>query len=102
NLRDQDAVQRRIDFFSTLKEEHHYEVETYTVNYRGRRLRKADRDPKDTLDPTEKCVDISLATSMLYFAAIPYAYDIGIAVIGDQDFKPMLQHVRRLGKRVAI
>jgi hypothetical protein len=39
---------------------------------------------------------------MLYFAAIPFAYDIAIAVVGDQDFKPVLQHVRRLGKRVAI
>jgi hypothetical protein len=29
-------------------------------------------------------------------------YDIAIAVIGDQDFVPVLQHVRRLGKRVAI
>jgi cold shock CspA family protein len=85
-----------------LKEEYHYELETYPINFRGRRLRRADRDPKDTFEPKEKCVDISLATSMLYFAAIPYAYDIAIAVIGDQDFKPVLQHVRRLGKRVAI
>jgi CspA family cold shock protein len=47
-------------------------------------------------------VDISLATAVLYYAAIPYAYDIAVVVIGDQDFKPVLQHVRRLGKRVAI
>lgn len=39
---------------------------------------------------------------MLYFVAIPYAYDIAVAVAGDQDYKPVLQHVRRLGKRVAI
>lgn len=57
---------------------------------------------KDSFEPQEKCVDVSLATSMLYFAAIPYAYDIAIAVVGDIDFKPVLQHVRRLGKRVAI
>src|SRR5437899_11811370 len=68
----------------------------------GRRLRRQDRDPNDSFEPKEKCVDISLATSMLYFAAIPYAYDIAIGVVGDQDFKPVLQHVRRLGKRVAI
>jgi cold shock CspA family protein len=102
DLRDDVAVERRLDFFSMLKEEYHYELETYPINFRGRRLRRADRDPKDTFEPKEKCVDISLATSMLYFAAIPYAYDIAIAVIGDQDFKPVLQHVRRLGKRVAI
>src|SRR5437899_1040965 len=68
----------------------------------GRRLRRQDRDPNDSFEPKEKCVDISLATSMLYFAAVPQAYDIAITVIGDQDFKPVLQHVRRLGKRVAI
>ena len=94
--------QRRLDFFSMLKEEYRYELEIFPINFRGRRVRKADRDPKDTFEPREKCVDISLATSMLYFTAIPHAYDIGMAVVGDQDFKPVLQHVRRLGKRVAI
>jgi cold shock CspA family protein len=102
DLRDEDAVERRLDFFDLLKEEYHYELEVFPINFRGRRLREADRDPKDTFRPKEKCVDISLATSMLYFAAIPYAYDVAIAVVGDQDYKPVLQHVRRLGKRVAI
>lgn len=102
DMRDIEAVERRQDFFDMLKEEYHYEVEIYPVNYMGKRLRKTDRDPSDPFEPKEKCVDISLATSMLYFAAIPYAYDIAIAVLGDQDFKPVLQHVRRLGKRVAI
>lgn len=102
DARDAESVVRRQDFFDMLKEEYHYEVEVYPVNYMGRRLRKADRDSNDIFEPKEKCVDISLATSMLYFAAIPYAYDIAIAVLGDQDFKPVLQHVRRLGKRVAI
>ncbi len=102
DLRDDDVVQRRLDFFSMLKEEYRYELEIFPINFRGRRVRKADRDPKDTFEPREKCVDISLATSMLYFTAIPHAYDIGMAVVGDQDFKPVLQHVRRLGKRVAI
>ena len=100
--RDADAVQRRRDFFSMLREEYHYEIETYPINFLGRRLRRVDREPGDTFEPKEKCVDISLATSMLYYAAIPQVYDIAIAVVGDQDFKPVLQHVRRLGKRVAI
>jgi cold shock protein len=102
DLKDEEAVQRRLDFFSLLKEEYHYEIETFPVNFKGRRLRRLDRDPQDPFEPKEKCVDIALATAMLYFAAIPHVYDIGIAVVGDQDFKPVLQHVRRLGKRVAI
>jgi cold shock CspA family protein len=100
--RDDEAVLRRRDFFSMLSQEYRYDVETYPINFRGRRLKRADRDPEDTFEPREKCVDIALASAMLYFAALPSAYDIAIAVVGDQDFKPAFQHVRRLGKRVAI
>lgn len=102
DLRDDDAVQRRLDFFSMLKEDFHYEVDTFPINFRGRRVRAADRDPNDSFAPKEKCVDIALATSMLYLATIPNSYDIAVAVIGDEDFKPALQLVRRLGKRLAI
>jgi cold shock CspA family protein len=100
--RDEESVERRLDFFDMLREEYHYEIDIFPINFKGRRLRKADRSPGDPFEPKEKCVDIALASSMLYFAAIPGAYDIALAVIGDQDFKPMLQQVRRLGKRVAI
>ncbi|MEZ4520400.1 MAG: NYN domain-containing protein [Thermomicrobiales bacterium] len=99
---DYESVRRRLDFFNLLKEEHHYEVELFPIDFRGRRIRSYDRDPADPFEPREKCVDIALAASMLYYAAIPQVYDIAIAVIGDQDYVPVLQHVRRLGKRVAI
>jgi cold shock CspA family protein len=99
---DFESVRRRLDFFNLLKEEHHYEVELFPIDFRGRRIRAHDRDPSDTFEPREKCVDIALAATMLYYAAIPQVYDIAIAVIGDQDYVPVLQHVRRLGKRVAI
>jgi cold shock CspA family protein len=102
DLQDEESVQRRLDFFSLLREEYHYEVEIFPINFRGRRLRRIDRDPRDTFEPKEKCVDISLATAILFYAAIVNVYDIAIVVLGDQDFKPVLQHVRRLGKRVAI
>ena len=102
DVRDDESVQRRRDFFEMLREEHHYEVETFPVNFLGRRLSRSDREVGDPFEPKEKCVDIALAASMLYYAALPNAYDIAIVVIGDQDFVPVLQHVRRLGKRVAI
>ncbi|HEY9086637.1 MAG TPA: cold shock domain-containing protein [Anaerolineaceae bacterium] len=102
DIRDEEIVNRRREFFDMLKEEHHYEVEIYPINFRGRRIRKTDRDARDTFEPKEKYVDISLAASALYYAAIPNVYDIAIVVIGDRDFIPMLQAVRRLGKRVAI
>ncbi len=102
DLRDEEAVQRQLDFYGTLKEEYHYEVETFPIDFRGRRLRREDRAPGDRFEPKEKCVDIALATALLYYAAIPYAYDIAVVVVGDRDYRPVLQHVRRLGKRVAI
>lgn len=49
----------------------------------------------------EKCVDVALAVRMVALAKDD-AYDIAVAVIGDRDFVPALQEVRRCGKRVAI
>ena len=100
--RDREPVERRLNFFTMLRQQHHYEVEAFPIEFRGKRLRRTDRDPADTFEPKEKCVDIALATSMLFSAAMSNAYDVAIAVLGDQDFKPVLQSVRRLGKRVAI
>ncbi len=100
--RDLEPVERRLNFFTMLRQQHHYEVEAFPVDFRGKRLRRTDRDPNDLFEAKEKCVDIALATSMLFNASMTNAYDVAIAVIGDQDFKPVLQSVRRLGKRVAI
>jgi cold shock CspA family protein/uncharacterized LabA/DUF88 family protein len=100
--RDRGDVEEQQNFHDILKEDFHYEVEIFPIDFRGRRIRKRDRDPKDEFEPKEKRVDVALASTMLYFAAIPYAYDAAIAVIGDEDYIPVLQHVRRLGKRVMI
>ena len=99
---DRDMVYRRKDFFNLLREEYNYDVDVYEIDYRGRRLRRKDRDPEDDFSPEEKCVDIALASSMLYYAALPYAYDIAILVGGDRDYVPLLHKVRSLGKRIAI
>lgn len=63
DLRDEEPVQRRLDFFSMLKEEFHYEIEIFPITFRGRRLRKPDRDPKDPFEPKEKCVDSTAFTA---------------------------------------
>jgi len=102
DARDREPVERRLNFFTMLRQQHHYEVEAFPIEFRGKRLRRTDRDPADSFEPKEKCVDIALATSMLFNASMSNAYDVAIAVLGDQDFKPVLQSVRRLGKRVAI
>ena len=101
DMEDDDLVRRQRDFYNMLKEEYHYEIEAYQINFHGSRVRRT----KERLGgdrPDEKCVDVALASTMLYYAAIPNAYDVAVAVIGDRDYVPALQHVRRLGRRVAI
>lgn len=96
---DGDAVQRRSDFFDSLRRHHRYEVYRYETDYRGHRVRRTPGD--DGFSPPEKAVDVGLATTLLEMAAVS-AYDIAIVICGDRDFVPALQAVRRLGKRVAI
>jgi len=94
---DQDDISRqRKRFYSLLSEKYQYDVESYP------RIIKSVADDDRSFDTKEKFVDIALATSMLFFAAIPNAYDIAIAILGDKDFLPALKRVRDLGKRVAI
>lgn len=102
---DHDAVQRRLDFFDSLRRQHRYEVYRYEIDYRGHRVRRSVRDDdtpgEPVFEPREKAVDVGLATTLLEMTALS-AFDIAIVVAGDRDFVPALQAVRRLGKRVAI
>ena len=99
SLQDQGYVERQQDFYDRLKEDYHYETEIFHLDFKGNRYLPRDRPG---VRFKEKRVDVALASSMLYYAAIPYAYDAAIPIIGDEDFVPVLQHVRRLGKRVMV
>jgi hypothetical protein len=100
DLADKELVDSIANFYEMLSSQYHYEVETYFIDYWGNKIQKLVED--NNFKPKEKCVDVALASKMLYFAAMPNAYDIAIAVIGDKDFIPALQYTRNLGKRVAI
>ena len=102
DAQDEESVRRQRDFFQMLQERYHYDVNIFPIDFKGRRLRRFDRDPEDSFEPKEKCVDIALASSLMFQAALPHAFDIAIVVLGDQDFVPLLQNVRQLGKRVAV
>jgi len=102
DARDDDAVQRRLGFFAMLRQEHHYDVEALPVDFRGKRVRRTERDPQSAYEPKDRCVDIALAASMVYLATIPGAYDVAVPVIGDYDFAPAMRQVRQLGKRVVV
>jgi len=76
-------------------------LELFPYNY-GRREFPAFDDRTDGFVAKEKCVDVALATKMLYFAAIPAAYDVAVLITGDRDYVPVLHAVRSLGKRTML
>lgn len=79
-------------FYKYLAQKCRFETEIYDIDFRN------DSGSR----PREKCVDIALAASMLYYAAIPGAYDIATLVAGDLDYMPVIQKVRLLGKRTQL
>jgi uncharacterized LabA/DUF88 family protein len=74
-------------------------LETYSRGCHGYRL--IDDAGRLRL-PKEKCVDVALASTLVYLASSRDPFDIAIAVVGDRDFAPALRLARRAGKRVAI
>lgn len=79
-------------FFNYLAERCFFETEIYDIDFR--------HDPSSR--PKEKCVDLALAASVLYHAAIPHAYDVAVLLAGDLDYLPMIRRVRSLGKRTLL
>ena len=47
-------------------------------------------------------VDVSLATNLVYYAALPGVMDVAILIGDNPDLAPALHRVRSLGKRVQI
>lgn len=96
---DQNLVAKRFSFLDLLKKKYRFTMDLYEIDFKGRRLRKSDRNPTDVWHPKEKCVDISMASNFFFYHQ---SYDIAIAVTGDKDFLPALRRLRLLGKDVII
>jgi cold shock CspA family protein len=92
---------RQRDFYLRQRDEFFFEVETYPVNFKGRRIRRTERDPSDPFHPRESQASISLAVTATAFA-LSNAFDIAVFLVGDRDFKPAIRAIRQAGKRVAI
>lgn len=95
---DNKAISKRRHFFEILQEKCGYIVELFEIDFRGRRLLKQDRGT-DHWEPKEKCVDIAIATNILFYAT---QYDIAVVITGDRDFLPALKKARALGKEIEI
>lgn len=99
--RDTKLVTKRENFFHLLEKKCQYTLDIYEIDFRGRRLLKKDRDPHDSWEPKEKCVDISVASNLVYHAALD-DYDQAVVITGDKDFIPALNKVKQLKKDIVI
>jgi len=98
---DESLSLRQRDFYLRLREEFYFHVETYPVNFKGRRIRRSDREPGDPFHPRESQGAISLAVSALHHCHVD-ACDVFVFLIGDRDYKPAIRAIRRMGRRTAI
>lgn len=79
-------------FYEYLQKECRFEVEIYEIDFKN----------QPGYSPLEKCVDIGLATSMMYYAALHDAMEIAVLVAGDYDYMPLLKRIRMMGKRTLL
>ena len=79
-------------FYEYLQKECRFEVEIFEIDFKN----------QPGYSPQEKCVDIGLATSMMYYTGLPNALDIAVLVAGDFDYMPLLKRVRTMGKRTLL
>ncbi|MGH6898323.1 MAG: cold shock domain-containing protein [Geminicoccaceae bacterium] len=95
--RDQALVQRRRELVARLAEEPRIELEVVDVDP-GDRSSGGDGD-RATGAPG---VHVAMTVAAMRSALTPGVLDVAIFVLGDRDFAPLLQELRRLGRRVAL
>lgn len=98
NYRDTETLSKRQHFFHLLRDEYQFTLDLYSIDFHGHRLCKKDRQGVNW-EPKEKCVDISLATNLLYYAN---DYDQAIVITGDKDFTPAIEKAIKMGKKLRI
>ena len=83
---------KQYSFYDFLESSCNYETEIHAVEVGG---------PADVRSD-DLWTKISLASSLIFYAAQPGAYDVAIIVGDDPDLAPALRRVRLMGKRVQI
>jgi len=104
HLEDAAKLEDQKKFYIMLREVLGFELFLHRIDFRGHHLAMQDRMEKEGemhFLPKERTVDVAMATTLLYLAAID-AFDIAIAVLGDADYQPALRRVRDLGKRIFL
>lgn len=86
------------NFFRFIKEKLRWELSLYEL---GLRTVRCDECGHEERVPTEKGVDVGLATKMLTLG-INRAYETAILVAGDRDYIETVKFLKGLGLRVEI
>jgi uncharacterized LabA/DUF88 family protein len=88
----------QLELYKKIKEELHWEVVTYSLGKRT--IKCINCNQQDTV-PTEKGVDVGLATRMLMLA-FNKAYETALLASGDRDYLETVQFIKNMGLRVEI
>ncbi len=78
-------------FYDFLEKNCHYETDIHEVDVGGGEGRSDD-----------SWIAMALASSMLFYAGLPSAYDVAVLISDDVVYSPALRRVRLLGKRAKI
>ncbi len=85
-------------FYRFLKDTLRWEIHLYDL---GRRSHTCSKCSNKDITPTEKGVDVGLATKMLMLG-VNKAYETAILVSGDRDYLETVKFIKNLGLRVEI
>jgi cold shock CspA family protein len=94
DVRDPSLAQRRRAFLAGVQGESHLELELVDLTYSDRPV---NRDAGEA-----SALHVALTVAAMRHALTPGVLDLAIFLLGDRSFAPLLQELRRLGRRVAL
>jgi cold shock CspA family protein len=98
DARDQSLSQRRRAFLAGVQGEPRLELELVDLTYSDRPV---NRDAGEALGEAS-ALHVALTVAAMRHALTPGVLDLAIFLLGDRSFAPLLQELRRLGRRVAL
>jgi cold shock CspA family protein len=94
DVRDPSLAQRRRAFLAGIQGEPHIELELVDLTYSDRPVNRAAGEAS--------ALHVALTVAAMRHALTPGVLDLAIFLLGDRSFAPLLQELRRLGRRVAL
>jgi len=98
DARDPALLQRRRELLARLEDEPRIELEVVASDHGDRSIGGAG----DQLGTPSSAVHVAMTVAAMRSALAPGVLDLAIFVLGDRGLAPLLQELRRLGKRVAL